>query len=1332
MTNYERYQRNVGLAITAGLRPWPGPRTLMSGAPQRYVTPRHRVTIGLLLVALSSVVIASALNSPATASVRPEVIAAPTTAIAAGNPQSPHVPLSFEPNVGQAPVGSDFVASGGGMSVAISADAAAVALYSSTSQAAGQTSVVRMRLLNAASVAPSAEKPLNAHVNYLIGNDRSKWHRNIAQYGQITYRNVYPGVNLVYGGGDQFEFTFGVAPGADPSAIILSFSGAERVYLDRGDLVVSTPAGDLREHAPVAYQDMASGRVRVSSSFDMLSSSTVGFTLGFYDRSLPVVIDPSVTFATYLGGSDQDAGKGVATDGAGNVYVAGETHSVDFPTTSGTFQTTHKSGPGFESFVSKFSPAGVLIYSTYIDGTAGGPDTRAGGIAVDASGDAVIAGVTVTTNYPTTPGAFETTPFNSGSWGTLTKLNPSGSGLVYSTYVGDSVWPFPFGDAPRIGVALDAGGAAYVVLTTAATDFPVSTGTLQTTAPGGDNVVVAKFSASGTLDDATYLGGNGDDEARSIAVDASGDAFVEGITTSTDFPATPGALQTTIHGSQNLFVAKLNPTASALVYASYLGGSGSEESENDDSGGIAIDTAGDAFVTAGTNSKDFPVTPGAFQATNKSLCSFNAIVSEFNPSGSALVYSTYVGGSGCDFGRAITLVNGLAIVTGDTSSSDFPMANPTQPKYGGGNDDAFITEIGPTGGIVSYSSFLGGGGKENAFSIAASGVGVVLTGYTQSVDFPTVNAEQQRFHGGPQDAFVASISLADLLSLTMTASPAIVTAGQDVTYSLAVDNPGTVGTATSVVVTDQLPAGLSFVSATPSQGNCTSSGGQVNCALGTLALGASASISIVAAATSASGVQTNTASVSAAQSDPFLADNQASVSIDANMTDLGITAAASPVTAATGQSETFSVNAVNNGPTADTGVVVQDTLPSGATFTSAATAQGSCTQSGGIVNCAIGSMAVGATVQVTLVVAVPTIAPPGVTSLTNTATVSGDLADIRPTNNVATTKTPLTGLGCGLTLLSSVTLTGDIGPCPGAGVIIDADNITFNLAGHKIVGHGTGDGTQAGVYLYGHDGVTITNGSISSFDAGVAVNVSANDTLTKLNVHDNIGPAFSAGILTPVRNVPTPVMSDGIVVFHSFGIHVLNNTVNHNGVHAGIDIAGVDSTSNVVKNNTVTNTVGSTTESGSSGGVGINVTALLERSDDRRGFPIEANNVLSNTVKGNQGAGIVSISNVNATIQSNDVEGNGIGTSGSPRDGIQVNFGASPHTADTVLSNTVKGNGDNGIAVYGGGNTIQGNAVSGNNVNNSGSFDLFDNNSACDHNTWKGNTGGGTTSPSCT
>lgn len=343
----------------------------------------------------------------------------------------------------------------------------------------------------------------------------------------------------------------------------------------------------------------------------------------------------------------------------------------------------------------------------------------------------------------------------------------------------------------------------------------------------------------------------------------------------------------------------------------------------------------------------------------------------------------------------------------------------------------------------------------------------------------------------------------------------------------------------------------------------------------------------------------------------------------------------------------------------------------------------------------------------------------------------GQNSSNKPASSAAPTVSNSSAPPCGSVITASVTLTADVTGCSGPGLIAGADNITINLNGHRITGSGVADGISPGVLVEGHQGVTVTNGSISNFDAGVAVYLGANNTVSNLNIHDNIGTTDPLGTLS-YQTFPIPEMSDGIGVYHSFGTQVLNNTLTHNGVNAGIGVYGDDANANVVKGNTVTNTVGNA----GAGGIGIDVTAAFEPNDDRPGLPIDGNTVLNNTVTGSQGAGIVMLGNLNGVIRGNTVKNNGVGTSGSPRDGIQLNFnlagGGMPRTADTIISNVVSGSGDNGIAVYSGGNTIQANIVTGSNANNDGSHDLFDSHPTCDHNTWQGNTTGSAgVSPSC-
>jgi hypothetical protein len=515
------------------------------------------------------------------------------------------------------------------------------------------------------------------------------------------------------------------------------------------NLVLHTSGGDVVEHAPVVYQEVNGQRQTVAGRFVLGGNHQVGFQVGRYDHSKPLVIDPVLSYSTFLGGKANDRGSAIAVDSSGNAYITGYTNSSNFPT-KGPFQPS--SGGGADVFVTKLNATGTaLVYSTYV----GGSNNDIGNaIAVDSAGNAYVTGSTASANFPTM------SPLQAHLKGSedafLLKLNPAGTALAYSTFLGGS------GLDVAYGIAVDGSGDAYVTGTTGSTDFPTTPGAYQTTNPGPTFVeaFVAHVNATGSsLVYATYLGGDFGAHGTSIAVDGSGNAYVTGNTSSTNF-ATAGAYQT-VYG--DAFVAKLNAAGTALVYATYLGGSG------DDRGlGIAVDGAGNAYVTGVTASTNFP-TLNAYQPVYGG--NGDAFVTEFNASGSALLYSTYLGGNGSDDspgnGGAIAVdASGNIYVTGSTSSTNFPTLNAFQPTYGGGGD-AFVAKINPSqSGTASlvYSSYLGGsgGGGDEGYGIAVDGSGnAYLTGETTSTDFPTTtNAFQTRFGGGKHtsDAFVTKIS----------------------------------------------------------------------------------------------------------------------------------------------------------------------------------------------------------------------------------------------------------------------------------------------------------------------------------------------------------------------------------------------------------------------------------------------------------------------------------------------------------------------------------------------------------------------------------------------
>jgi len=694
------------------------------------------------------------------------------------------LPLSFEANQGQTHKDVRFLSRGPGYSLYLTAGEAVLVLAKPNTEARrdaqrAQVKSVALRM-NIVGAAPaplvSGREELRGKANYFIGKDPAQWHTNVPTYAKVHYREVYPGIDLLYYGNQrQLEFDFVVAPGADPKKIALGFKGANKLVIDaQGDLLLHVAGGAIRQHKPIIYQEVDGIRQEIVGSYVRRGTNRVGFKVAAYDRSRPLVIDPLVlSYSSYLGGADYDSGKGIAVDTHGNAYVIGATSSTDFPTTAGAFQPAFGGG----IFVTKLNPTGMaVVYSTFLGGSG---SNEGKGIAVDADGNAYVTGRTGSTNFPTTPGAFQ--PASGGGNGGdafVTKLNPTGSALVYSTYLGGNS-----GEASQ-GIAVDAAGNAYMTGYTTSNNFPTTQGAFQTTYVGG-----LDFSGSNTLADAfvtklnpngsalvysTYLNGNSSEAGQGIAVDANGSAYVTGYTTSANFPVTPEAFSPTFHGVDGSlsdgFVTKLNPAGSGLVYSTYLGGS-----NYDVGNGIVVDAGGNAFVTGITRSTDFPTTAGAFQPTTDG--SGDAFAAKLNPAGSALVYSTYLGGTGYEYGSSIAVdAFGNAYVTGSTNSLNFPTTpGALQPAFAGGSSgfnspgpsDGYVTKLNSTGTALDYSTYLGGSGNDYGAGIVVDAAGsAYVTGETSSSNFPTTSgAFQQALGGGtrldnPPDAFVAKFSFA--------------------------------------------------------------------------------------------------------------------------------------------------------------------------------------------------------------------------------------------------------------------------------------------------------------------------------------------------------------------------------------------------------------------------------------------------------------------------------------------------------------------------------------------------------------------------------------------
>jgi hypothetical protein len=614
--------------------------------------------------------------------------------------------LSFKANHGQANSHVKFLSRGRGYSlfltpteaVLVMSNASAISNQPPAKIEAAERPRVRMKFLDAnRSPEVTGLDELPGKVNYFIGNDSKKWRTNIPSYAKVKYNQVYPGVDLVfYGNQRQLEFDFVIAPGFHSRTIKLSFEGVEKLKLDnQGNLMLHIAGEQVRLGKPYIYQEVKNGaRLEISGGYVLEGENQVGFQIASHDDRYPLVIDPVLVYSTYLGGSGDDLGAGIAVDAAGNAYVAGWTSSVDFPTTASSFQTTYHGGgsrifgiPSGDAFVTKIDPEGTLVYSTFIGGRD--REFEVVGIAVDASGSAYVTGLTSSADFPTTPGAFQST-FGGIADVFVAKLNPTGSELVYSTYLGGREFEF----AP--GLALDGGGNAYVTGITTSSDFATTRGAFQTIYSGSQDAFVTKLNPTGSaLVYSSYLGGSGLDEGRDVVLDSLGNAYVTGVTSSTNFPTTMSAFQAFLRGETDVFVSKLNATGSKLVYSTYLGGTGVDISRR-----LLVDASGNAYITGSTTSLDFPLTPDAFQITIGG--GEDAFVTILNPVGSRIHYSTFLGGSGNDRARGMALDTSENIyITGFTNSANFPTAHPIQSNFGGGSGpcffaggcDAFIAKI---------------------------------------------------------------------------------------------------------------------------------------------------------------------------------------------------------------------------------------------------------------------------------------------------------------------------------------------------------------------------------------------------------------------------------------------------------------------------------------------------------------------------------------------------------------------------------------------------------------------------------------------------------------
>jgi hypothetical protein len=740
------------------------------------------------------------------------------------------LPLSFEANQGQTDPQVKFLSRGNGYSLFLTDQAAVLALTKPSVGLSGkeQTRVPQGREANLASSTPKTDilrmelagasggvrvegaDKLPGTANYFIGSDPAKWHTDVPTYAKVRYKGVYPGVDLVYYGNQrQLEYDFVVAPGADPRMVKLRFAGAEKLRLDAdGDLTVLAKNGEIAFHRPVAYQEAslpafaksakdgapgesASQREIVEGKFVLLGGNSVGFRVGSYDKSRELVIDPTLAYSTYLGGSARDEVAGIAVDTFGDTYVTGYTDSSDFPTTPGSFEykgSASSNNPNIvNAFIAKINSGGTaLIYSTYLGGTKyaddlcffsdyGGADVG-NAIAIDQGGNAYVTGCTTAVDFPVTSNAYGPTLPGGYQGAFAAKLSSDGSQLLYGTYLGA-------GGESGNAIAVDGDGDAYIGGAGANANFHTTPGAYQSM-NGGRNAFITKLNPGATTAVfSTLLGGNGPDPISGIALDPDDNVYVSGsLQNLYTFPVTPGALQTTDteHGGYDIgYAAKLSADGSTLLYATYLGGYGGD-GIGDYANAIAVDALGDAYVAGTTGSSHFPYDANGFQTSNHTGYAegTNAFVIKLNPTGSSFLYFTFLGGYQTDGATAIALdPYGDAFLTGYAYSRDFPLtADAYQSQHRTAFGSAFISKLSSDLSSLIYSSILGG-----SYSDTGLGVGVdifgdaYIAGVSQSTDFPITsgalqNSNKSETYGTAGTGFIADFALATETNTTLAAN----------------------------------------------------------------------------------------------------------------------------------------------------------------------------------------------------------------------------------------------------------------------------------------------------------------------------------------------------------------------------------------------------------------------------------------------------------------------------------------------------------------------------------------------------------------------------------
>jgi hypothetical protein len=677
------------------------------------------------------------------------------TDLARANAQLAGLPLHFEANQGQWNPQVRYAARSGAGTVFLTARGPVLASSSHR---------IDLNLLHS-NLTPQLDglDRLAVRTNYFVG-DRSKWHTGVAQFGRVAYRAVYPGIDVVYyGNRNQLEYDFVLQAGADPRSIRLQFRGADQVSLTpEGDLLVRSGDVHFVQKRPVIYQEDPRTAVRhpVEGRYTLLGGGIAGVRVAAYDRAQPLVVDPVLEYSTFVGGSMTDAITAVASDSKGHLFAVGYTYNSDLVFSPGALQV--KNNGTINVLALEFDPtqsgANSLLYLSYL---GGGRSDQPTALALDSQGQMYIAGTTTSSDFPMAGNSVQTT-YHIGATATVflpeafvAIINPNAS-LVYGTYYGGTG-----GDTPY-GIGLDAQGNIYVCGTTLSTDFPSTGSAYQATLNGPSDAFLLKINPnSSTVAYATYLGGEGPDDGRGIAVSPGGLVYFAVSTMSMQFPMAGNPYQNTLLGFENLAIGVMDMTQtgiSSLVYSTYFGGSTLDEVRQ-----IALDSSGRLLLTGWTLSSDYPTTANAFQPTAPGMAvAFVTRVQPRSAPAQFLDYSTFLGGSGGDVAYGIASDSaGLIYVTGYTLSIDFPVTPGSLNVYYGSGIDIFLVKLNPAvagSGALLYGTFLGGDGTNVASGLALAPDGTIfLGGYTSGSIPITSSAFQGTFGGGFSDGFVLAV-----------------------------------------------------------------------------------------------------------------------------------------------------------------------------------------------------------------------------------------------------------------------------------------------------------------------------------------------------------------------------------------------------------------------------------------------------------------------------------------------------------------------------------------------------------------------------------------------